>query len=185
MVQYLLIFLVVAGSVAGVGQVLRLLFESGSEDAHCSFALDEAIRSRRRSFRSLPTSGDMADRIIEWVGVPLAEGWNEEPDAHQWIDVALFDVAWRQTPLWIGPGGIGGLGDRYAKFGQWVLQGHPVQMCSIGVDKGQVGFADGRHRFAWLRDHGVEAVKVQIAPKSVPECARRFYTGRRASVLTV
>ena len=128
----------------------------------------------------------MANRIIEWIEVPYAEGWEDlEPDAVQWIDVTLFDAAWRQTNQWIGPCGVGGLGDRYARFGKWLLQGHPVQMCTIGLNKGEVGFADGRHRFAWLRDHGVHAIKVQLDPDSVNECLRRFPTLLSRSVVLI
>ncbi len=109
-------------------------------------------------------------RDIDWREIPFAEGWEDvEPDVVVWVDVAAFDAAWRDTDQWIGPGGIGGQDNRYATFGAWFAEGHPVHMCNVWVTDGEIGFTNGRHRFAWLRDHGVTAIPMQIGRDSADD----------------
>ena len=42
------------------------------------------------------------------------------------------------------------------------------------ADDGEVSFTDGRHTFAWLRDHGPTAVAVQVPPDQAKDVKRRF-----------
>src|SRR5271166_3746421 len=119
----------------------------------------------------------MRQRKIAWVERQFGEGWEDiEPDVVQWVDVALLDAAWARTPERILPGGGSGQGDRYRNFGAWLKQGRPVEMCVVWVTDDAVGFTNGRHRFSWLRDHGVVALPIQISPASVVIVEPRFGT---------
>ncbi len=121
-------------------------------------------------------------RAIDWRDTPFGDGWEDvERDVIVWIDVAAFDAAWRETDQWIGPGGTGGQDDRYKKFGAWFVQGRPVRMCVAWSCDGEVGFTNGRHRFAWLRDQGVIAMPMQIGPDAAAKYAQRFGTMARES----
>ena len=85
-----------------------------------------------------------------------------------WIDVAKVDEAWQKSELYISRGGgWAGDPDRYEKFGKWMERREPVQIPSLGLFDGVIEFNDGRHRFAWLRDHGVENMPVHVDPDKV------------------
>ena len=51
-------------------------------------------------------------------------------------------------------------------------------MPTIGLcDDGEVGFTDGRHRFAWLRDRGLESMPVAVSKESLEQITARFGVG--------
>ena len=111
-------------------------------------------------------------RLLEWRETPFHPDWaDQEPDAVIWIEVQRFDAAWRRSGEWISPGGAGGQDDRYRRFGEWVVGAKPIEMCCIWLREAKVGFTNGRHRFAWLRDHGVVFIPVQVAPGKAAACA--------------
>lgn len=100
------------------------------------------------------------------------------------IEPAKFDAAWRLGDQWVGPGGVpGGHGERYPKAGKWILSGNPTDMCQIWIGEEGVGFIDGRHRFAWLRDQGVLAIPVQLSLESLERGIGPFATVMRTSML--
>lgn len=84
------------------------------------------------------------------------------------IDVNKVDSMWRTDDRYIGSGGKGGIGDRYDRFGEWLLTTHePVLAPSLGITQdGSVEFNNGRHRFAWFRDHGYRSIPVSMDEKS-------------------
>ena len=47
----------------------------------------------------------------------------------------------------------------------------------------KVEFTDGRHRFAWLRDHGLQALPVDVGAESDISFRARFETHLRAGRL--
>jgi hypothetical protein len=104
-------------------------------------------------------------RHIEWV--PQWEG-GDEPDETVWIDVDKVDRLWRfDGSFYIGRGGVGQSASpsRYARVGDWVTQRFGAMWMSLLVfEKGVVSFTDGRHRFAWMRDHGARALPVSVYP---------------------
>lgn len=124
-------------------------------------------------------------RKLEWRAIPFGEGWEDEaPDVIIWADVTRLDAAWRTTSEWIGPDGAGQQDNRYAKFGLWFAKELPIEMCCIGLKDGNVAFVNGRHRFAWLRDHQVSAIPVQMPSGSAAEFKRRFRTELRESLIS-
>lgn len=109
-----------------------------------------------------------------------------------WIDVDQLDRSWRaDDSLYVGTGGRSPditSAAKYEKFGRWIAE-HADQdeiwMPHIALDRyGNVSFTDGRHRFAWLRDHSVQSLPVTVSPDIEAEVQRRFGTKSRISRLT-
>jgi hypothetical protein len=49
---------------------------------------------------------------------------------------------------------------------------------SVREDR-SIGFTDGRHRFAWVRDHGAAAIPVTTGPDGAAQLAALFGTHLR------
>jgi hypothetical protein len=99
----------------------------------------------------------MSRRIVRWT--------KQHPDLGDvavWVDVARLDSAWwRGDYLPFGGGVLDGLHYRYDRFRRWLLASKvPIHMTHVSLDDGYLSITDGRHRFAWLRDHGVVALPV-------------------------
>jgi hypothetical protein len=121
-------------------------------------------------------------RTIQWARFP--PNWEgEEFDAVAWISVEKLESSWRRNFDYVGPGGSGkAISGRYNKFGEWLALGEPVWMATVAVDdNGEIGFTDGRHRFAWLRDHGLLALPMQVPSRQAEMIAERFGTSSRVS----
>ena len=86
------------------------------------------------------------------------------------INVPNFDAAWRGSNpnQYIGAHGQGSIKGRYERFGKWLLTANePIEASTVGVDAdGSVSFL-GRHRYCYLRDHGVKTIKVAMGPTSI------------------
>lgn len=119
---------------------------------------------------------------IRWVSFPSRP--NTPPDETVWVSVAKFDASWKKNrEQYVGPGGSGAaIEGRYAKFGTWIESGEAVWIPWVGLESGEICFTDGRHRFSWLRDHGVQSVPIDVDPEIADEIRRRFGTTERASV---
>lgn len=128
-------------------------------------------------------------RVIHWAEPRQASpDWEVEPDAVVWISIPKLDDAWSGSDEdYVGPGGTGAAIDgRYDQFGEWLLSsGKPVEMPMVCLDHRQIGFIDGRHRFAWLRDHGARVMPVQVPLNQADEFTTRFGTLERQSTLQV
>jgi hypothetical protein len=112
-----------------------------------------------------------------------------EPDLAIWISVAKIEASWvRDINSYIAPGGVGGVENRYEKFGIWLMSSFtPVEPVTISIDQDSDGivFTDGRHRFAWLRDHGATAIQAQVPSCYAEDVARRFGTEDRITLITI
>jgi hypothetical protein len=103
-----------------------------------------------------------------------------------WIDVARLDAAWQGSTQYVGFGGqavSGGsvMPDRYEGFGLWLKPGVDVHMPFVSLEGEGVAFNNGRHRFAWCRDHGVAALPVEVCEAELAAFAERFGTESRVS----
>ena len=108
---------------------------------------------------------------------PGGRSSDQEPDAVVWVDIQKLNAAWPRDHLYIEKGGRGKSHQpkRYRRFGKWVMGGDAVEMPAIAVSlDGEVTFTDGRHRFAWLRDHGAKALPVAVDPKDAALVKFRF-----------
>lgn len=125
--------------------------------------------------------------IVKWAGPRLScPDWNEEPDAVVWGSVEKLDQAWMKGDyLYIGNGGSGAIEDRYVRFGQWLFKTtKPIEMPIVSLNGDGIAFTDGRHRFAWLRDHGVSAIPVQVPPEEATKFKKQFGTSEKSSIVT-
>lgn len=89
------------------------------------------------------------------------------------VDVGALDRAWAsRAELYVGRGGKGGIGSRYADAMKFLRSKPPSMSASeVSIDaRGVPIFEDGRHRFAAIRDMGIRTVQIAVAP----EDAKRF-----------
>jgi hypothetical protein len=96
-----------------------------------------------------------------------------------WIDIAKFNAAWRRER------GFYLRLNSPNRTASWIvrLNFRKIPMPHVYVGEGgEVSFTDGRHRFAWFRDHGIKAIPVTVPTKKYAEIARRFYGSRRRRV---
>jgi hypothetical protein len=85
------------------------------------------------------------------------------------VDTGALDRAWQKDHLYIAPGEEGIEGRRSA-FGNFLRDRptEPIQAPRINIaDDGRVIFTDGRHRFASLRDMGVNQVAVTLPKREI------------------
>jgi hypothetical protein len=89
-------------------------------------------------------------RAIRWVTPRPGDGRY----AIVWVNIAKLDAAWRNDDP---------LGQFYIPAGRGYVASmtEPIKMPIIGVGV-SVGFENGRHRFAWARDHGAESLPVCV-----------------------
>ncbi len=102
------------------------------------------------------------------------------------VDVAKVDASWkRDYGFYLGPGGSGNpIGLRYQKI-RLELERNPELTLNApeialgpsskpwGPDR-EIRFADGRHRFAALRDLGYQRVQIAVPKTDAPEIKKRF-----------
>lgn len=102
-----------------------------------------------------------------------------------WVDVAKLDASWKHdNGLYVGQSGAGGINGRYARFGQWLSQGEPVETPDVSLGyNGEITFGNGRHRFAWFRDHGVKSLPVTVPDEQADEIKKRFGNHLTESIL--
>jgi hypothetical protein len=111
----------------------------------------------------------MAGAFINW-----APQWQEAYDTVVWVDVSKADRAWSRDPDYYIPEGGTGSEHKYRKVGEW-LQAEPrrtVWMPHVSLWRYTLHFTDGRHRFGWLRDHGLGTLPVTIAPSQAERLQR-------------
>lgn len=85
-----------------------------------------------------------------------------------WVDSDAFDRAFqRSESFYIGKDGSNGIGKRYAQFGEWIQQSPSMIVSSVSVDEnGVVMFSNGRHRYSYLRDNGINPIPVAMDRES-------------------
>lgn len=120
------------------------------------------------------------DQLV-WVQPPIGEGWDDAtPEPVIWTAVDLLDRVWRSASDYVGPGGAGSnQAGKYEIVGKFLRQ-HAGRLRffvpSVGLEHGEVIFTDGRHRFAWLRDHGLQALPVEVGSECEKDYRARFET---------
>ena len=115
---------------------------------------------------------------IEWI-LPRYETY-----AATWVSVQSIEEIWKlDTSDYIGPGGTGkSIDDRYQGVGIWFQNNRSIWTPVMCLDEiKRPSFTDGRHRFAWARDHQVEALQVVVPPDEQIEFRRLYGTPIRTS----
>lgn len=133
-------------------------------------------RHRNKMNEGLPNAG----KFIIDPGYSKFYNDNDEDEGRELvkINVSNFDAAWRNGSSgnqYIGQRGLGGIKNRYEKFGQWLATANqPIEASTVGVtDDGSVSFYNGRHRYCYLEDHGAKTIKVAMDPHSIRN-AKKF-----------
>ena len=107
-------------------------------------------------------------------------------------NVKQFDDRWRSysPSYYIGPNGHpNGISGRYERFGKFILGGDEritkdltrthepaktIEASTVNVnEKGSIDFDNGRHRYAWLRDHNASDIYVAMTDDSI-QTAQKF-----------
>jgi hypothetical protein len=104
-----------------------------------------------------------------------------------WIDVSKLDQMLQLRPqFYVGHGGQNGIRERYARIGEFVALSKALDMPQVYIDRnrGFVDIYDGRHRFAWMRDHGAQALPVSAQADELTEIKRLVGTKSRTCRVT-
>jgi hypothetical protein len=121
--------------------------------------------------------------LIKWEQQPRGEGWDDIPDdVVVWLAVPLVEASFAlDRSHYVGPYGAGaGQRGRYENIGRHFLSGRPIWMPHLGLSpEGTIEFTDGRHRFAWIRDHGAVALPVTADPDGAAALVERYGTHLR------
>lgn len=106
----------------------------------------------------------MPYRYFRWV-----RQWPQLREPIIWISIAKLDASWRNDGRYYLGYGHG------ASAECWVRKYPRLRMPHVGLDDaGTVTFTDGRHRFAWMRDHGARALPVSCDRESATAIKKRF-----------
>lgn len=80
------------------------------------------------------------------------------------INVSKFDAAFsKDEAFYVGPNGVGGIGGRYERVKKFIQDNGTFEASSVVVNAdGSVGFNNGRHRYAALRDASNQVIPVAM-----------------------
>jgi len=100
---------------------------------------------------------------IEWATHWELREISDDNDAVVWVDLARADAIWQLDNLYI-PAGAPDHRPKHEKFESWLIKAtERVEMAHVAVSEGNsLSFTNGRHRFAWMRDHSAQAVPFTI-----------------------
>lgn len=120
----------------------------------------------------------MGGNVVHWVKV-----YEECDDVPVWVSVVKVENNWRRNKdRYVGLGGTHhAVAGRYEHFGEWVKSHSQIEMPEISLNDGLIEFSNGRHRFAWFRDHGMNSLQVQIPPDQEEVFKKEFGTMSRLS----
>jgi hypothetical protein len=137
---------------------------------------------------------DLFEATLYRPSASLTVSWQYPPGGHArtlagddvvvWIDPSRFDHDFAQNPhQYVGPNGTNNaIRGRYERFGEWLEEGEPVMMSEVYRDPyGEVSFQNGRHRYAWLRDHGARAMPMLVAAPDAADFQHRYGTTSRST----
>jgi hypothetical protein len=101
------------------------------------------------------------------------------------VDVSKADEMWSRHQLYLGPR-ADARGGKYGRFGRWLLQDHRiVEMAEVFLFEDSLAFINGRHRFAWMRDHGAKALPLAVSSRYAERLNQLLGTGIRSCVIRV
>lgn len=92
-----------------------------------------------------------------------------------YVDCEKFDAAFsRSVNFYVGKYGKNGIGKRYSQFADWIKQSPSMIVSSVYVNEnGVVMFSNGRHRYSYLIDNGINPIPVAMDKTSI-ENAKKF-----------
>ncbi len=93
------------------------------------------------------------------------------------IDIAKFDAAFaKEESFYVGPKGAGGIGKRYENVRKYIADNNAFEASTVGVSEdGRIGFTNGRHRYAAIRDAGNKYIPVAMDAESLANAEKAGY----------
>lgn len=114
---------------------------------------------------------------IEDKVLPVTMHKLEEKAGNQIVNISpeTFDKAFAKTDWqYVGKGGEGGIEGRYKGFENWLKDAKSMTASNVSVNKdGGIVFGDGRHRYAVLRDMGLDKLPISMDKESIAN-AKKF-----------
>jgi len=138
-------------------------------------------------------------RVISW-NRPTSYFWSRDKrvwlyDKRVWLDVFKLEAMLRLEPSrHVGFAGENGIEGRYDGVDEFVASGEALDMPKVKISpdgckgangSGRVIIADGRHRFAWMRDHGAAALPAAVPADDADEVAKLIGTKARICRVTM
>jgi hypothetical protein len=120
------------------------------------------------------------EQTIRWKREWCGKKWGKTV----WVDVLKLDAVLQLEPYrYVGVGGQNGIDGRYVGVGEFVASGKALLMPRVGLggdaNHRTIQIYDGRHRFAWMRDHGADALPVIVLVGQARKIARLVGTKAR------
>jgi len=130
-----------------------------------------AYQKAKTEITGLP-SLQIQDKVL-----PVTMHKLEEKAGNQIVNISpeTFDKAFSKTDWqYVGKGGEGGIKGRYKGFENWLKDAKSMTASNVSVNKdGGIVFGDGRHRYAVLRDMGLDKLPISMDKESI-ENAKKF-----------
>jgi len=124
----------------------------------------------------------MAATTIKW-----RKQWGDD-DRIVWVNVAKLEIWWKAE----GPSHyfVRGQGrpNAYRIIEERVQRGEVLPMPHLSFyydNPNRIGFTDGRHRFAWVRDHGGAVMPVTFHRTEAARARKIFGTKRRICTVSI
>jgi hypothetical protein len=137
-----------------------------------SVTLDILGKAQRNVEKTGLPSLQIQDKVL-----PVTMHKLEEKAGNQIVNISpeTFDKAFSKTDWqYVGKGGEGGIEGRYKGFENWLKDAKSMTASNVSVNKdGGIVFGDGRHRYAVLRDMGLDKLPISMDKESI-ENAKKF-----------
>ena len=103
------------------------------------------------------------------------------------VNPSAFDEAFSKTSWqYVGEKGKDGISGRYEKFENYLKDANSIEASNVSVNKdGAVVFGDGRHRYAVLRDMGLDELPIVMDKESIKNAQKFGYLADTKASLPV
>lgn len=127
---------------------------------------------------------------LVWRQPPMGYGWSYlPPEPVIWADLARFDAVWAKSSEYVGANGEGSnQTGRYENVGRFLRESigrTQIRLPTVSIEHGEIIFTDGRHRVAWLRDHGLYCMPFEVGDDCAAEFEKLFGTNARVGRVVV
>ena len=107
---------------------------------------------------------------VNWTPIP-GDGYRTVLADVSKLDASLA----KDQGMYVGRGGEGGVKGRYGRFQEYLQSGAPVEQPRMSIGPyGEAVVGNGRHRFAVLRDQGLQTMPISVPEEDVDEFRAKF-----------
>ena len=137
-------------------------------------------------FASPPSKANLTPSLqVDGKVLPVTMHKLEEKAGNQIVNInpETFDKAFSKTQWqYVGKGGEGGIEGRYKGFENWLKDAKSMTASNVSVNKdGGIVFGDGRHRYAVLRDMGLDKLPISMDKDSIKNAKKFGYIADETS----